>query len=172
VPEQARERLREKLSEAVRLLSSSTDATKADPTEPPPVRPRKIDQVKAELRKLYKRSSFVHASMVQEASGAADQAKLYEYAREMMMDIQPQIDYYLDIIRTYEHSGQILGQKSLEADRAVELTKQINSIRSSISYHRRQRRVTSDELKQMHYSKKINELQTKLEASQAQLKEI
>jgi len=110
--------------------------------------------------------------MVQEANGDADQAKLYEYAREMMMEIQPQIDHYLDVIRTYEHSGQILGQKSLEDDRAVELTKQINSIRSSISYHRRQLRAASDELKQMHYSRKLKELQERLETSQKELKKV
>jgi hypothetical protein len=172
VPNTAREDLKRQLAEAIRLLSTTDKPAEdllEDITDQVDQVPLKIRQTKTALKRLYKRSSFVHASMVQEAFGDADQGKLFSYAKEMMEDIQPQIDHYLNIISTYEKSGRIVGQNSLEADKAVELTKRINSLRSSISRYRRLLREQPKELKKRYYQQKLDELQEKLTSSQLEL---
>ena len=172
VPNTAREDLKKQLAEAIRLLSSTDKPAEdllediADQVDQVPL---KIRQAKTAQKRIYKRSSFVHAAMVQEAFGEARQEKLFQYAKEMMEDIQPQINHYSNIITTYKKTGVIVGQSSLEADKAVELTKRINSLRSSISRYRRLLRDSPGDLKKRYYREKLNELQMKLESSQIEL---
>jgi hypothetical protein len=69
--------------------------------------PTSIVLLREEGKKLKKRESFVHAHLVAEAFGNADQGKLYEFAKEMMEDIHPQLDDVYDTIRSFEKDGTL-----------------------------------------------------------------
>lgn len=174
IPGNAKTELRAGLAKALKFLSA-TYSTKAaeeirqnfkdQAEEIPP----KISQARKELKRIYKRSSFIHGAMVQEALAEARQDKLFAYAKEMMEEIQPEINRFSEMINTYKKSGRLIGYSSLEADKAVELIKRINSLRSSISRYKRLRRAENDKLKQMYYERKINEKKEALETSQREL---
>ena len=174
IPGNAKKELRLQLSKALKFLSatySSKESTEieqalADQGEG---NPRKITQAKQELKRIYKRSSFVHASMVQEAFGDARQEYLFKYAKEMMEEIQPAINHFTEIVRTYEKSGEVIGASSIEADRAIELSKKINSLRSSISRYKRLERDENDELKKAYYARQKADRKSKLKDLLVQL---
>lgn len=181
VPGSAKERLKELLGEGLQLLSyqPSFKKQKDGKNEKPLVvkyntskvgsEPNKIKQIREALKQTYKRSSFIHSQLVSEAQGGKDEEILLELAIKMMEEIQPEIDDYSDQLKHFEQTGKIKGQKSLEADEALKVSKKINSLRSSISRYRRLAKQEKEALKIDFYERKINELKEKLNTSQLEL---
>lgn len=181
VPGNAKERLKELLSEGLQLLAyqPSFKKQKGGKNKKPLVlkyntpkigsEPNKIKEIREALKQTYKRSSFIHSQLVFEAQGRQDEDKLLELAIKMMEEIQPEIDDYTDQLKDFEQTGKVKGQKSLEADEALKLSKKINSLRSSISRYRRLAKQEKEALKIDFYERKINELEEKLKTSQMEL---
>lgn len=126
-----RERLRERL--LARQYAGREYPTEAAVPLPPPdskrAEPPAITDLRERAKGLHKRHAAVHAEM----RLAKSRADRYALAREIMVEILPELDKTYDRIRKFKATGEIVTDAPpIERDGVV-LMKKINSFRSQIS---------------------------------------
>jgi len=107
--------------------------------------------------------SYNHALMssaCQEEATPERKAKLFEYAKKIMDEIQPAIDETYNQISHWKETGQAPPEGTVED--GIRMQKRVASLRSSISRYRRQLREETDPERRAELEKKIEALSEQL----------
>ena len=101
----ARERLRERLIAFIHLPppKRKTAPEKQGETPQPIAEPAEIFRLRATAKTLHKREAAVHAQM----RLATERAERYQCAREIMVDIRPELDEIYQKIGDFKTSGLV-----------------------------------------------------------------